>query len=202
MFSDEIHEEMRRYNLSLSQEEDDEQTLRKSSHEENLPAQSSALEDFLKDETRVLDLGWLETAAKMFRELVVSGGHLSGSQTVRLLEKYSVSHSKPPTKSPRIEVIDTSDDSLGLNMIIKYGTNIGLLSRSDEAGLKTRLAELVKMSKSMFPVSSYDWFVSSIFLLTGGELKVSSDLLESLPDLLLTPLLWHNAVVTQQLSQL
>ena len=133
----------------------------------------------------------------MLRQLLVSAGHLSTSQTVRLLEKFSLSHKNRPTKSPRMEVIETSDDSLGLNMIIKYGTNIGALSRTDEAGLKTGLAELVKTSKSMFPVSSYDWFVSSLFLLTGGDLKVSSDLLESLPDLLVTPLLWHNAAANR-----
>ena len=97
----------------------------------------------------MLDLGWLETAGKMLRELLVSAGHLSSSQTVRLLEKFSLSHKNRPTKSPRIEVIDTSDDSLGLNMIIKYGTTIGALSRTDEAGLKTGLAELVKTSKSI-----------------------------------------------------
>ena len=108
--------EMRRYNLSLSQEEDDEPSLRKSPQEENLPAQSSvsasALEHFLEDETRVLDLGWLETAGKMLRELLVSAGNLSSSQTVRLLQKFSVIQAKPPTKSPRMEVIDTTDDSL------------------------------------------------------------------------------------------
>ena len=133
----------------------------------------------------------------MLRELLLSAGSLSTSLTVRLLEKYSALHNPPPVQSPRMEVIDTSDSSLGLSLIIKYGTNIGVLARTDEAGLKTRLAELVKISKSMFPVSSYDWFVSSVFLLTGGDLRLSSDLLESLPDLLLTPLLWHNAAANR-----
>ena len=191
--------EMRRYSLSLSQEDEDEPPLRKCSQEENVAAQPSvsALDQFLQDETRVLDLGWLETAGKMLRELLLSAGSLSTSLTVRLLEKYSALHNPPPVQSPRMEVIDTSDSSLGLNLIIKYGTNIGVLARTDEAGLKTRLAELVKISKSMFPVSSYDWFVSSVFLLTGGDLRLSSDLLESLPDLLLTPLLWHNAAANR-----
>ena len=191
--------EMRRYSLTLSEEDEVEQPQRKCSEEESEPAgQSSALEHFLQDETRLLDLGWLESAGKMFRELVVSGGSLSSSQTVRLLEKFSASQrTAAATQSPRIEVITTTDDSLGLNMTIKYGTSIGVLSRSDEAGLKTRLAELLKISKSIFPVSSYDWFVSSVFLLTAGELRVSSDLLESLSDLLLCPLLWHNAAASR-----
>ena len=184
--------EMRLCSLSLSEDQTGQVRERKCSDRQTVTPQSAALDVFLEDESRVLDLGWIETAAEMFRELTASNKSISTKQTVRFFEKFSMMNNNSAAKSPRIEVIDTTDDSVGLDMIIRYGTNLGLWERTDEAGMKTSLAELIKVSRSMFPVSSYDWFVSAVFLVTGGQMKTTSGLMSSLPPRLVAPLLWHN----------
>ena len=189
--------ETRRCSLSLPEEET-EPRGRSPPHLEPLSSNSKPLDAFLEDESRVLDLGWIQTAAGMLRELLATNQQISTGQVVRLLERFSIINNNPATESPRIEVIDTTDDTIGLNMIIKYGMNIAVLDTKEEAGHKTRLAELVKVSRSMFPVGSFDWFVSAVFLVTGGEVGVTRNLMEALPDLLLAPLLWHNSGAARQ----
>ena len=150
---------------------------------------SSKLLDFINDKDRVADLGWLDTAGTLLKDLLVTNSTYLESRDIKIiLNKFVKIHNKGPMESN--SVILTNFTRVASNLVLNYGQRIGCLKHGTG---ENELKETLRSAQTFDPtLGSYDWFAASLFLMTGGDKELTGDVLQSMDGLVFSPYIWHS----------
>ena len=152
-------------------------------------AKSSKLVDFITDTTRVADLGWLDTAGKLLKDILVANSIYLESSDIKIILAKIAELQKESHMATIMESLP-NNPTLGNDLVINYGKRIGCLKTEKEKELE----ETFKSSRKILgsELGTFDWFVASLFLMTEGDSNLTVNVLKSMDGLLLSPFLWHS----------
>ncbi|XP_077156848.1 protein broad-minded isoform X2 [Paroedura picta] len=159
-------------------------------------------------------IGWIEDTQKKFCEILERKPYvLSGTNLAKLIETFVLHLSETPSDCYFIDreyKVDgnvttkslTSIQLLGIKMTISYGKHLNLLRENAENDLCQVLMHCEKFLKQQqTPVKSslrslqggyvsFDWFVSSVFLIMMGNKEKTVTFLQQFSRLLVSAFLW------------
>ena len=156
-------------------------------------SKSAFLTKFIEDDSKVLDMGWLNTLGEKLRELLVSNSvYLETGQIKTILTRICSMNTNDDTSTTSEEVIENVEVGAGMvkghQMMINYGQKIGSLSEGDHH--QSVMMEIT--SKCCLPDHHrYDWFMSAVYLMTSGDKALTMDILKLLPNMFVAPFVWH-----------
>ncbi|XP_049613503.1 protein broad-minded [Syngnathus scovelli] len=182
-------------------------------------SQQNPLEPEMIDFLTSTQDGWMETCRRLYRK-IVTAGHLSATVLADLLEKVVFHLSKcsterffsPPEYNKELEmsadaVALSPVELLGMDVCLRYGLALKLLSQEEAAGHLTLLMKHIKnfLSRRRVPMSSprltdqkeypgHDWLTSTVFLMLSGDWRRSLRVLRNLSSLLTSALIWPASV--------
>ena len=156
---------------------------------------SKDLDEFL-GKNHVKDVGWINNLSQIVRELLVTNSVYLETENIISIISGLVSVYNKEDKIESIEALDDQEKSSdterkGHDLILNYAHQIEAIKNTDEA--ETHLAMLHNRLSRDLNCSSYDWFVSCVFLMTRADHDISHQLLITLKnaDLMVSPLVWH-----------
>ena len=192
------YSEKKTYKLSLGDVQDPKPVKSNT----NVPSkQSLAMTNYLEDEDKILDIGWIENTGSLMRDiLVLTNSNISKLQAKRILEKIAIVHAKTHLESFETDNKNSqkNEDNIANKLVIEYGERIQVFD--DNCDHRADLEEVMLLSQSLFPSPGYDWFTAALFLMTGGNTVITKNILTSLPATLVSPFLWRNHGVATQPS--
>ena len=182
--------EKKTYKLSLG----DVQEPRTVKSNTNVPSkQSLSLTNFLEEEDRILDIGWIDNTGALMRDiLVLTNSNISKPQARSILEKVAIVHAKTHMESFETDNKDLhkNEYEIANKLVVEYGRRILVIDGNCDH--RADLEEVMLVSQSLFPSPGYDWFAAALFLMTGGNTVITKNILSSLPATLVSPFLWRN----------
>ncbi|XP_063773307.1 protein broad-minded isoform X2 [Pseudophryne corroboree] len=169
---------------------------------------------FLSSGNTESTVSWLENCKRLFCKTITSKpGSLRGAVYGELLDKY-VSHLYEIPANCVFQQSECKDahmiqnesllpfQQLGVQMVIRYGKHLGLLTSNGEQDLIQLLKQCeLFLKQQQVSVSSplrylhgsysgHDWFASSVFLIMSGDSERTLTFLQKLSSLLVSAYLW------------